>query len=174
MNIQTITILLICLTIFADPEPSGGSQCTNDIDCGGINAGICTNITNGTGSCVCPENLGKPDCSYKRISKNFAGRVQLLFLVGIGGIGEFVLGNDGVGFWQLIITFPLLGAYFIGCAVVCEKLFCKNFCSRGCVQGIQCLKIYLILSIPGIMVGFIFTILIFQGGMTDNNGYFTY
>lgn len=120
-NIQKITILILLASLNILADSTGGAKCTNNIDCGDVNVGTCINIINGTGVCVCPSYLADPNCTYARISGKFVFSLQLLCLVGIGGVGNFVLGNTGIAVCQLLLTLPLLIIWVTLSIMLCTK-----------------------------------------------------
>lgn len=170
-QIIIICILLISLNILADPKPNGGAECINNFECGGINAGTCSNMTNGTGNCLCPACLGNPDCSYVRKSRIFTGGMNLLFLVGIGGIGDAILGNSGYCIGQAIWMEFLLVVYIIGCVSLCV---CRErFNSKEYLNVEVGRVVYLLIIVGGIIFCIVRTVYIYQGITADGWGYDT-
>lgn len=175
MHSHFLIIFLIVLTVKTDPQPIGGKSCTVDTDCGGVNAGICifNQTQNQTGSCMCPQNLGNPDCSYIRINRYVAGGLEFLCFVGIGGVGEFILGRYGYAVGQLILLFAYLGSVVALCIVLCSML-----CGRkaSIVGGIFS-YIIVIMTICFTFAGWIWCIVdaiyILDGSVIDGNGYTT-
>jgi hypothetical protein len=121
-----IILIAICVNIacadcnvanFAkDPTPWGGAPCTKDLDCGGSQAGTC-DLTIPAGKCVCPKNLAMPNCSYTRTNPGLAGGLNIgLPFIGIGGVGDLIIGGARTGFGagQLVM---MLSLYFILCAL---------------------------------------------------------
>jgi hypothetical protein len=86
--IKIIILILSCfiLNTFAFQPVSGGANCTNNTDCGGINAGTCVNKT-----CLCPNYLSNPGCNYPLTNKNLIIGLEFMYFVGLGGIGLFVI-----------------------------------------------------------------------------------
>lgn len=168
---QIIFILLISLNTLADPKPSGGASCTNNIECGGISAGECVNMTNNTGYCLCPACLGNPDCSYARISRNFVGGMNLLFLVGIGGMGDAILGNTEYFVGQVIWMEFLLVVYLVGCVSLCV---CKErFNTEEYLHVNVGRVVYLLIIVGGIIFCIVRTVYIYQGIVVDGREYNT-
>jgi hypothetical protein len=111
--------ILISL-IYGDLIKTGGAKCHNNTDCNGIGynitsviGGICilritnkTNILNKTiinNYCECNIDWGNQNCTYKRLPKEL-GILQFVSLIGIGGLGNIVIGNTQKGFIQLCIS----------------------------------------------------------------------
>jgi hypothetical protein len=177
---KLLLIALICLLAFAtaDPEPTGGANCTYDTDCGGAGAGDCIPYKtpppqNSTynGTCVCPDSLANPDCSYQRTSKSLAGGLQFLCFVGIGGVGNFVLGRIGPAVGQLLLMLATIFISVAGCVSFCVGSI-KAKLGVGLFAGLACIIISIALT------GFIWSIVdgadILQGKIADGNGYATY
>lgn len=174
MQTIALLLLLIILNVLADPKPSGGANCTNNIDCGGVNAGLCINITDGIGHCMCPANLGNPDCSYDRMSKNFAGGINLLFIIGIGGVGDFVLGNTGIAVAQLILLLSSFCVCVAACVFLCTFCCCKPSFEFGGVFGGIVGMVVCLSTTAGLALAIYRTVVIWNGTAFDGNGYSTY
>jgi hypothetical protein len=102
-----------------DPEPWGGASCTNNLQCGGANAGVC-DLTNGPGTCVCPPHLAKANCSYVRNSVGLPGGLNIgLPFIGLGGIGNIIMGRTGAGAGQLVLTLAIWCFCFVICIALC-------------------------------------------------------
>jgi hypothetical protein len=165
-----ILIILFSLTVMCDTKQSGGASCQTNEDCGGINGGQCENVGNQS-YCVCLESRGDPDCSYQRIRKNLAGGLQFLCLIGISGVGEYLLGNFAVATGQLILM-------IVGYVAVCILIPCM-FCIKGGprvtshLSGCLCC-----LTLITILAGWIWSIVdgihILRRQVTDYNGYYPY
>lgn len=101
----------------ADPVPTGGALCMQNGDCG--LSGVCQHR-----QCVCPAEWAKPDCTYKRYSARTAGWLQIvLSFLGVGGVGNLMIGNDETGGWEMMMT---LSAIFLipvaFCGVICTSI----------------------------------------------------
>lgn len=152
----------------ADLVPIGGANCTDDIECGGINAGRC----NKNNTCECPDNLADVDCSYVRHNAYLAGGLNIgLPFVGIGGIGNFIIGRTGhavgqlillLSFWFLMIPFCIMGCVFRDLkkfvAIIGGVFFCTAWLAAT--------------------AGFIWSItegaLMIEGNIVDGNGFDLY
>lgn len=174
MKFILFILLGLLVLILADPLPSGGGFCQRDIDCGGVDGGICdcpfSSSCNGT--CVCSDDRGDPDCSYRRVSRQFAFSIQWLWLVGIGGGGRFVLGLTGTGVVQLLLG--LVGCWgicIIGCIAVCtgaaisQKLGAGVAGLGGCLLCLAILSWFVWVIVDLVMIG--------QGNLSDSDGYST-
>lgn len=108
------------IPILADPRPTGGAPCEDYSDCGGLGAGMCVfnQTQNSTGYCVCAPTRGNPDCSYIRISRKLAGGLQFLCFVGVGGVGNFILGRTGIAIGQLILMAAELVIVICCCVLI--------------------------------------------------------
>lgn len=148
-----------------DPEPWGGASCTTDRDCTPGSGGYCDlDSGNSTGVCVCPEDRAKADCSYRRESPEAPGGLNIgLPFVGIGGVGNFMIGRTGPGAGQLVLMLGAIFVSIVGCCLVC--------CEIGQIVYIA----LLIFSILGILAGFIWSIvdgaLMLQCRYPDANGF---
>ncbi len=181
--VTLFTIFCILVTgVAGDPKPTGGANCTSNINCSGV--GTC-DFSNSTGVCVCPKDRGDPDCSYERIDRNLAGGLQFLCFVGAGGVGNFVLGRTAEAVVQLIL---LLAEWFIiiaGCGYCCGMICCA-FCGdtdndtfEKCAVGggatIWCIAV---ICIAAILAGWIWCIvdgaMIINGSIDDGRGYATF
>ena len=165
-----------------DPEPTGGAPCNRDSDCGGINGGQCidygdngTTVDNHDGYCECYEDRGDPDCSYERKNKDLAGGLQFLCFVGIGGVGEFYLGNTAEGVGQLLLLISWLAICILACVALCCMIadsdvtdICGGaiFCVGGCLLCCT--------SLAGFIWCIIRAVQMFSGEVTDGNGYALY
>lgn len=94
MYAYILVTLVYCVLVCGDPLPSGGAPCNTIADC---NQQLCHNLT-----CRCDTMHGNPDCSYLRYSKVYIGGLQLLALIGIGGMGHLIMGQATLGLSQLI------------------------------------------------------------------------
>lgn len=172
-----------------DPEPNGGAPCNDDLECGGLDGGVCflyiTNSTEVTGShagyCVCYEDRGDPDCTYKRHNGDLAGGLQFIYFAGVGGIGNFYIGRTGAGAGQLILGLAYMFACVFGCVAGCCACCGSSSVEirGGIVMGIGgCLILCAVLA------GFIWAMIdadaMFNGHystgtpMVDGNGYALY
>lgn len=187
-QIIIIFILLVSSNTLADPTSSGGAKCSNNIDCGGMDAGICKYIINGTGICACPSHLADPNCTYIRIYGNYVCGLQLLCVIGFGGVGNFVLGNIGIAVGQLLLTLPmLLVCVTFSIAMIPKKYNCRvpivtSFISRWVTDdweicrhpfGMACIFSFCAIT-AGITWCLVDAALIVDGIITDSNGYATY
>lgn len=106
--------------------------------------------------------MGNPNCSYRRISKDLAGGLQIgLVFAGVGGVGNYIIGRTGPGVGQTLL---MLGYY----------LCCISICLLACelvVPGI----VLIILAAAAYLSGFIWAIVdgasMLQCGMRDAAGY---
>lgn len=158
------------LTGATDPAPSGGAFCVNDTDCGGIGQGRCYEF-----ECVCNPRFANVSCNYARKNRQYVGGMQIgLTFVGVGGVGNFILGNNGPAIGQLI----LVASYYFLCIACC-------LLAPLCFLGKKGVKAYrLILSLAGCLIsiaflaGWIWSIvdgaLMLQGKIADSNGFATY
>ena len=159
-----VLILVLATSVIADPRPTGGANCSSIHDCGGLGYGEC--IEN---QCLCYEEYGDPNCSYKRTSKQFAGGMQFLCFIGIGGVGEFIAGNTGFAVAELLL---LSCASFIGCCIFLGLALCCNDAEDGiavCVQGLV-----LCMGMAGFLMCIIRGALILEGKVNDGDGYAMY
>ena len=169
-------IILFILLSFAsavcpntnDPLPSGGAPCTSDAGCNGANRGGVCSFDGPTPVCKCGDSFGKPNCTYPRISKDLAGGLNIgLVFVGVGGVGNFIIGRIGMAVGQLIL---LLSYYALYCGCCCM------FCCDG-AGSIAFIVIY-ILAGCGYLAGFIWSIVdgatMINCGFTDSLGYALY
>jgi hypothetical protein len=173
-----IVILLFIVSVQSDPKPSGGANCTHDFECNSGFGGKCQD-----GVCECPRCLGNPDCSYKRISSNVAGGLELFGLVGAGGIGSYILGSNGYGFGETLFG---LGIALMWIVIICfivkyhregkdkqtppENMW--MFCGHN-----YAMYIYLGICIPWAIIGFTWIMsrsgMMFGGMVPDYNNYAT-
>lgn len=100
-----ISIFFDCFYTLTEIKNSGGANCTNDRECNSVNqGGLCDISGTSAGNCVCANGWGKPDCSYRRTSKDLAGGLQIgLVFAGVGGVGNFIIGRTGPAVGQLIL-----------------------------------------------------------------------
>jgi hypothetical protein len=119
-----ILLAFAIIPILADPQPTGGAPCENYNDCGGLGAGMCmfNQTQNGTGYCVCALTRGNPDCSYIRISRSLTGGLQFSCFIGVGGVGNFILGRTGIAIGQLILMASEL-IIVLGCCILFVPCF---------------------------------------------------
>jgi TM2 domain-containing membrane protein YozV len=85
---------------------NGGAPCTTDAECNAPNGNCVTGSgfdAPASGICVCSEKYTDPFCSYEMKSKGIAAGLQLLFIIGLGGIGNFYIGRIGEAVGQLIL-----------------------------------------------------------------------
>jgi len=173
-----IFIMLYLSAIKADPQPDGGAPCQSYKDCGGIDAGMCEKKDNQS-YCICFKERGNPDCSYERISKDLAGGLQFLCFIGIGGVGNFILGHNGIAVGQLILLLGclivLVGSSIVSCGCLLDEILCRHKETDSCVPMIACL---LCLGILGSLAALCWNIvdgaLILNSVIDDHNGYHTY
>ncbi len=157
-----------------DKNPTGGAPCQKDIDCGGVDGGVCNlttthNIT--TGKCVCPKKRADVDCSYERKNGDVAGGLQFLCFLGVG-VGNFILLRTGEAVGQLI----LLLAPFCACIGVC---FVACGAASGSEEGIAvgggvavCIGVIICYAyLAGLIWCIIDGAMILQGEVLDGNGY---
>jgi len=168
-------------TYYGDPQPTGGAPCDTDSDCGGINGGQCISYSDSitvdgkTGYCECYNDRADPDCTYQRKSKDLAGGLQFICFAGIGGVGDFYLGNNGVAAGQLVLMLSYLAIIVLGCVALC-CFIADNSVTDICGGAV--------LGVGGCILccttfaGFIWTIVraaqMFSGDITDGNGYALY
>ena len=148
-------LLLITLTN-ADPTATGGANCTSNFDCGGLNAGYCLN--------------NKCDCSYQRYSAALVGGLNIgLPFVGIGGVGNFIIGRTGPACGQLILMLSYYLVIIASCYLGCAAGFGKLKSAIPVVSVITCAISMAILA------GFIWSIIdgafMLEGKIVDSNGY---
>ena len=184
-KIILILILLLLQTIFVksdcgtqnyinDPQHWGGMNCTNDIQCGFPSGGQCYQ-----NNCLCQDGRGKPDCSYVRKSSVLAGGLKIgLPFVGIGGIGNFIIGRNGPAIGQLILMLSLYFGCVFACVIACVA-FCSSQCSDGADVVFIIIKVVVISLLSGaVIAGFIWSIVdgafILQCRYTDVLGYALY
>ena len=151
-----------------DPTPWGGANCSRSTECGGIDGGTC-DINTGAlyGVCVCRNSRGGPNCIYVRHGNNPAGGLNVgLPFVGVGGVGNFILGHNGRGAGQLILMISAIIVTFAACCLMC------------CECGVVTIYILYILSGICILAGFIWSIVdgaaMLECRMTDALGYALY
>lgn len=155
-----------------DPEPWGGLNCTNDLQCNAPSGGFCSQNV-----CICYGSRGKPDCSYQRISAGLPGGLNIgLVFIGIGGVGNFIIGRIGAGVGQIILTTSMYLLCIFACIFTCIFACCENenlIIFRYIVGGILSA-----LFIGALIAGFIWSIVdgafILQCKYTDPNGYALY
>ena len=168
-KILSLVAFSVILTL-ADPTPTGGANCTDDSDCNGSNGGECS----GNNTCICPNTLADVDCSYQRYSADLAGGLNIgLPFIGICGIGNFVIKNNGHAIGQLILG---LSNWMILLPMCCGAIALglsgksKEFIFVG--GPLACV------AFLGGLAGFIWSIvegaLMIQGDITDGNGYSLY
>lgn len=98
-----IILCMLFVLAIADPVPIGGANCTDDAACGGTTAGNCINST-----CVCSPKFANVSCSYKRHSSVVPGALNIaLPFIGVGGVGNFIIGNTGRAVGQLILMLAI-------------------------------------------------------------------
>lgn len=151
-----------------DPTPWGGANCTRSFECGGIDGGTC-DIVGGNlyGICVCRASRGGPNCTYLRHGNNPAGGLNVgLPFLGVGGVGNFILGHGGSGAGQLILMLSAVIVTFTACCLTC------------CDVGMVILYVLYIVSVICILAGFIWSIVdgaaMLECRMIDALGYALY
>jgi len=175
-------VFFLCLVAFAlaDPTPTGGANCTSDLDCGGIDGGVCkknTTHTNHTvyGTCVCSKKRADPDCSYHRHNGNLAGGLQLLCLIGVGGVGNFIIGRSGPAIGQLVLMLAYLFAICGGCFALCAWACCSGISKKlGACCGVTVGAIASTIICLSVIAGWVWSIIdaaAMFGGRTDGEGY---
>lgn len=172
---KLIILFLICLLVIVrtDPQPTGGAPCQYNDQCGGINVGFCEPNQNSSlnGTCICPTEYGNPDCSYERKSRKLCGGLQFLCFVGIGGVGNFILGRTGPAIAQLVLELSSYTLCIIGCISYCIMSIKKKL-------GIVIFGLLICITSVASMAGFIWSIVdgaeILEGNIVDGNGYSTY
>jgi hypothetical protein len=159
-----IILILVGLT-YAEP-PTGGAVCTSDAVCHG---GSCSGNTNNT-VCVCPDYLANTDCSHPRVNRYVASFLELFGgLVGIGGIGQFMLGYTLNGFVTLGLNIIHTIGFVMFVVVTRQKqykLWPPNLLFFALVVTIVGMLTYLI-SFPFSLVPIVY-------GLEDKDGYATY
>jgi|SRR5579872_557700 len=173
-----VVILLFIVSAQSDPTPSGGANCTHDFQCNSGFGGKCVD-----GACECPRCLGNPDCSYKRISSNVAGGLELFGLIGAGGIGSYILGSNGYGF----------GETLFGLGIALMWIVIISFIVKTRVEGKDStsepekmwmfndskftMHVVLGIFIPWALIGFFWIMsrsgMMFGGMVSDHNNYVT-
>jgi len=171
-------IYIICLLIvlvIADPKPTGGAPCRDDLECGGLDAGICefNGTHNETGYCVCYDTRGNPDCSYVRKSRDLAGGIQFLCFAGVGGVGDFILGRVGAGVGQVILMSAEIFLIVAACVYCCVAI-----CGRTKIEMMTGILICVsIVVVFAMLAGWIWCVidaaLILEGHIKDGKGYAT-
>jgi len=141
MLIQLIGVCLLISQVIGDcgpqnyvndPLPWGGAPCTKDLDCGGIDGGVC-DFTNSTGKCVCPLNRAMPNCSYIRTNPVAAGVVNIVVAYfGVAGVGNLMIGGSrtGPGVAQLVLSLMEWAIIISFCGMCC--------CAICCESGLEC------------------------------------
>jgi hypothetical protein len=162
--IKIIILILGCfiLNTGAYKPVSGGANCTNNTDCGGINAGTCTNKT-----CLCPNYLSNPTCNYQLTNKNLIIGLEFMYVIGLGGIGLFVIKQTFSAVLEFLAGLGL-NAFII--TLIFDRLVCPN---RGSYRNANPIPgVLLFLWILGwIGVGMTIQGLFDGGTFTDANGY---
>ena len=171
----SVFLFFICFMSFVlscpvdnDPLPSGGANCTIDNGCHG--GGRCNFLPGQTGTCICTEKFGNPDCSYERHSKDLAGGLQIgLQFIGVGGVGNFIISRIGPAVAQLLIY--TLAYYFL----------CISFCIAFCVGdqlGPIIIATFYIVLVAAWIASFVWGIVdgaaMLQCNMKDGFGYALY
>jgi hypothetical protein len=170
-NMSPLVILCLFVALsLADPVPTGGANCTTNFECGGSNAGSCVN-----GTCLCPKNLANVSCTYKRHDSVVAGALNIaLPFVGVGGIGNFIIGNVGRGVGQIILMFGIYiilipAAVIAGCGSAFSTL---KYPAYGVVT------LVIIAAVLGGFAGFIWSIIdganMLESNLNDGNGFALY
>ncbi len=164
-------IALFFLFIQADPVPTGGANCSDNLGCGGTDAGNCINQT-----CVCKPKFADIDCSYERRNGNLAGGLNIgLPFVGIAGIGNFIIGRTGPAVGQLIL---MLTTYLIAIPACCIACCIGLGGSKTKIIGGSIVFVLLCVALCAILAGFIWSIVdgayMIQGKLVDGNGFSLY
>lgn len=162
-------IYFISALIKAEIAPVGGANCTQNTDCGGANGGKCINNT-----CNCPPQLANVSCSYKRYNANLPGALNIaLCFIGVGGVGNFIIGNTGRAVAQLIL---MLTVYII--LIPIGFMWCGFACCFGgklATLGGTLTGIIVFLAILAGLGGFIWSIIdganMLEGNLNDGNGF---
>lgn len=166
-----IFFLILFNLIAGDPVPVGGASCIQNSDCGGLNAGTCVN-----NSCVCPPKLANVSCSYQRHDGTVAGALNIaLPFVGVGGVGNFIIGRTGMAVGQLLLMLSiyivLIPSCIIGCCCGLGNKVMKYL-------GYTLVVIIIILAIAAGFAGFIWSIVdganMLKGELADGNGFSLY
>lgn len=166
-----IILVFIIHYVFCDPLPTGGKLCNISSQCHG---GICQiNSTNVT-VCVCYPEYGNPDCSYHRISRTEAGGLQLgLSFVLICGVGNFIIGRNDSGTFQL-----LLGILLIAALSFIVMLRCCGVSRDELISALKESMPFAVITPVILLVGPIWSIVdgiyILLGNYDDSNGYALY
>jgi hypothetical protein len=151
-----------------DPLPSGGAICTSDSMCNGVNSGGICSFEGPTHVCKCAQSWAMPNCTYQRLSKDLAGGLNIgLAFVGVGGVGNFIIGRIGPAVGQLIL---MLSYYALFCGMCCFLCVDNN---NGCAM----IVVYIVVTFT-FLAGFIWTIIngafMLQCHYTDSLGYALY
>jgi len=165
-----IFVIFFFLTISADPVPTGGANCTVDFECGGLDAGMCINNT-----CNCPPQLANVSCTYRRYNADLPGGLNIaLPFVGVGGIGNFIIGRTGIAVGQLILMLSIYIVLIPVCIFACCAM-CGDIMK---VIGTTCAIIIVVVAILAGFAGFIWSIVdgahMLQGRILDGNGFSLY
>lgn len=188
MQYFLIALLIFALGCSADPKPTGGANCTHDFECFSSFGGHCVQNV-----CDCPASRGNPDCSYKRVNAYAAGGAQLICLIGIGGIGSYMLGHNGYGVGETIFGFgiAILWIVIISYIVHYRRLHQKEKIEKTVEErdskskamwmfqgNTSCMYIQLAIYILWGLIGLSWNLArvgqMFGGSLPDNNGYATY
>lgn len=179
-NFITFYVILIILFIninglIVNSEKTGGANCTNIEDCniGNIKENKCEkNITEIIGHCICTKKWAKPDCSYRRKSKVLAGRLQFLSIIGIGGIGNFIIGKIEFFMFEFMLTQIGFVGIFMS-LLSFTKIFKNHFKVSNEYLSLQ-LCISVSIYVIGVLLSISDAIFFFQGRKLDGNNYALY
>ena len=195
MKLFTIISFLMSLIVYTkacdtEPEPVGGFICVNNSECNGdaksvVRNNYCSDYVKTTGKCVCAPDYAGSDCYYERYDKNLAGGLQFLAILGIGGIGNFITELYLVGLFQLLLMLGFTIYVYTYCFSECYKRCCKksnendhnyttfdhNYTtSDHDYDGTP--SIIVVLWVIGFQLCIIEALMLFNGSITDGNGYY--
>lgn len=161
---MSLFLLFIPLLLLVSAEQTGGANCTVNPDCG---EGRCHNST-----CLCPNYLSGPNCHYRRVSRSLAAGLEALYLIGIGGVGLFLMERYFNVVLELVAGLYLYG--LIAVVIWCSrrppsdpKMDVRD--SSGLI-GVVCFIIWLV----GLIGTIISIVSIVVWDLHDANGYALY
>jgi len=124
------------------------------------------------GICKCnPNSLYTGEwCNITRYDSSMVGGLQFLGIIGIGGVGDFIIDNNRSGAIFQAVCCPL-GILFIAGMMVCIR---KNDCEEDGVCGCICGLTFwaFVIYLAGITWTIVDAAEIFSGKIVDQNGYY--
>lgn len=114
----------------------GGGLCEKDGDCGihNITMGRCVYDAKFNKRCKCDDFRGGYKCQFQLYSRVAVSVMQLLSLLGFGGVGNLFIGRFVEGTTQLILNLTAYVGMLLLIDIIIICLFIKNKNTSNCVK----------------------------------------